>query len=167
MKYKKILIFLILCLLIVSATLIAYIYLSKANLNEYKENDENKVNQNTNIAENHIVAQNLSNINNTIVQENIVENINVQENDDKKEKNENQEKSHIEEQSSEKEEITQDNEQIALKLVKDEWGEDDSVYYTVDRQVENIYYISVRGKANTQSLMEYEVDIEKKTVEMK
>ena len=168
MKYKRILIFLIVCLLIVSSALIAYVYLSKDNEKE-SNNNEIKVHQNSNtdIEENNTVIQNTSDVKSTIVEENIVENIDVQEHNEDKSKNEIQEKSHIEEQTSEDEENMQDGEQIALNLVKDEWGEDDSVYYTIDRHVGNKYDISVRSKANTQSLMEYEIDINKKTIEMK
>lgn len=162
MKYKRILIFLIACLLIVSSALIAYVFFSKDNEKE-SDNNEIKVYKNTNIAENNTVTQNTSDEDDTIVEENI----SVQENDEKKSKNEIQEKSHIEEQSSEDGGSKQDGGQIALQLVKDEWGEDESVYYTIDRHLGNKYDISVRSKSNTQSLMEYEVDIEKKTIEMK
>lgn len=55
----------------------------------------------------------------------------------------------------------------ALELVKKEWGEDDTVYYTIDNQSNNIYIISVRSKSSTAVLTEYEVNIEKETVVVK
>ena len=54
-----------------------------------------------------------------------------------------------------------------MDLVKKEWGEDNSVYYTVDSNSGNIYNISVRSKATTEALIEYEVDVINKKVIMK
>lgn len=55
----------------------------------------------------------------------------------------------------------------ALKLVEKEWGEDDTVYYTVDNQSNNIYNISVRSKDTTETLAEYEVNVDEETVIIK
>lgn len=165
MKYKKILIVLITCLLIVSSALVTYIILSKENVIESNIN-EDKPHQNINIRVN-TVSENVNNTNNEIIEEKNTEGTDIAKATEELNKNEVYEKSHIEEQDSDGEISKQDEEQIALGLVKDEWGEDDSVYYTIDRHVGNIYDISVRSKSNTQSLMEYKVDTNKKTVEMK
>lgn len=59
------------------------------------------------------------------------------------------------------------NKEQALKLVEKEWGEDDTVYYSVDNQSNNIYNISVRSKDTTETLAEYEVNVEEETVIIK
>lgn len=59
------------------------------------------------------------------------------------------------------------NKEQALKLVEKEWGEDDTVYYSVDNQSNHIYNISVRSKDTTETLAEYEVDVEEQTVIIK
>ena len=55
----------------------------------------------------------------------------------------------------------------ALELAKEECGEDDSVYYTIDNQAENIYNISVRSKETTATLIEYEVNVNTQEVSVK
>ena len=53
----------------------------------------------------------------------------------------------------------------AIAMAKKQWGENDStVYYFVDRTSGNIYNISVRSKATTESLAEYEIDIKNNTI---
>ena len=160
MKYKVILIFLMSCIIIVSIALFTYVFLNKditkieenqINLNQRSQSERKKENINTAQIEGNIANEET---NNTLENEN-------------KEENKIEEKTYIEEQNSEKETDKQDEEQMALKLVKEEWGEDESVYYTIDRNIGNMYDISVRSKANTLSLMEYEVDVENKTVKMK
>lgn len=47
----------------------------------------------------------------------------------------------------------------AIDLAKKQWGEDDTVYYTIDQQSNNVYTISVRSKSTTEQLTEYEVDV--------
>jgi len=59
----------------------------------------------------------------------------------------------------------EDNTQVAIELVKQEWGvEDDTVYYTVDNKKDDAYVISVRSKLTTETLAEYEVNVNDKTV---
>lgn len=48
-------------------------------------------------------------------------------------------------------EETENGESKALKLAQEEWGEDDTVYYTVDNQSGNVYVISVRSKITTRN----------------
>lgn len=53
----------------------------------------------------------------------------------------------------------------AIAMAKKQWGENDkSVYYFIDRTNGNIYNISVRSKSTTESLAEYEIDIENNTI---
>lgn len=61
----------------------------------------------------------------------------------------------------------EDKSEKAINLVKEEWGEDDTVYYTLDNQSGSIFNISVRSKATTMTLAEYEVDVNSNTVNMK
>lgn len=62
---------------------------------------------------------------------------------------------------------TENNNDKALRLVKKEWGEDDTVYYTIDNQTNNTYNVSVRSKATTATLAEYEVNVKEETVIIK
>ncbi len=57
--------------------------------------------------------------------------------------------------------------ELALNLVKVEWGEDETVYYTIDKQIEDIFFITVRSKTTTESLAEYEVNTKQKSVELR
>ena len=57
--------------------------------------------------------------------------------------------------------------ETALGLVKKEWGEDNTVYYTIDDQKDNIYTVSVRSKSTTEQLAEYEVNVKDKSVFIK
>lgn len=57
--------------------------------------------------------------------------------------------------------------EIAINLVKKQWGKDDTVYYTIDNQKNDTYTISVRSKSTTEQLAEYDVNINDKTVVIK
>ena len=72
-----------------------------------------------------------------------------------------------EEETSSNKENTENTQEKAIELVKKEWGEDSTVYYTVDNNQNNIYTISVRSKSTTETVAEYEVDIKNKQVKMK
>lgn len=72
-----------------------------------------------------------------------------------------------EEETSSNKENTENSQEKAIELVKKEWGEDSTVYYTVDNNQNNIYTISVRSKSTTETVAEYEVDIKNKQVKMK
>ncbi len=72
-----------------------------------------------------------------------------------------------EEETSSNKENTEDTQEKAIELVKKEWGEDSTVYYTVDNHQNNIYIISVRSKSTTETVAEYEVDTKNKQVKMK
>ena len=173
MKYKKILIFLIGCIILLSTTIITYAILSKdveetsanAVTNESISNtqniSENIIQNNKNDEENennHQVSEEAENL----VDTDIEKNEEKQETDNKNE----QEESNGEEEIKETEQSKKSKDEKVLDLVSKEWGEDESVYYTIDRNVGDKYYVSVRSKQTTQTLAEYEVDLEKETVEL-
>lgn len=119
--------------------------------NEFKK-DETKKEENS-IQSNEIEDQNsISNEEN-----------NLQGNKQSKDENKDQN----EEDTGENKESQESRESKAIDLAKKEWGEDDSVYYTIDRIVGDKYDICVRSKSTTESLAEYEVDIEKNTAVLK
>ena len=62
---------------------------------------------------------------------------------------------------------TEDYKEKALRLVQEDWGEDDSVYFDIAEIQENgIYKICVRNKNTTNEVMWYEVDVVNNTVKM-
>lgn len=88
---------------------------------------------------------------------NVVENTNNNGNDKTEDENitENQ-----------KEEMADD--EKAIELVKNKWGEDDSVTFKIDEKTEDgKYSVSVVDKNTTEVLMWYEADIKNETVEEK
>ena len=62
---------------------------------------------------------------------------------------------------------TEKKEEQAKEIVKNNWGEDDSVYYSYDGIDENgRYIICVRDKATTKALFWYYVDLETGTFDI-
>ena len=119
------------------------------------------------IQKNEINEENKNNNQESEEVENVVD-TDVEKNEEKQEadnKNE-QEESNGEEEAKETEQSKKSKDEKVLDLVSKEWGEDESVYYTIDRNVEDKYYVSVRSKQTTQTLAEYEVDLEKETVKL-
>ena len=106
--------------------------------------------ENTIIQEQNTVETNDTEKNETTEQETKTENETVAQNEVKKE-----EVTSFEEQKQD-----ENNKEKALRLVKEEWGKDDTtVYFTLDNQQGNFYYYTVRSKSTTASLAEYEVDV--------
>lgn len=59
-------------------------------------------------------------------------------------------------------------EEKAKQLAKDNWGEDDTVYFCYEeKNSEGRYVISVRDKATTKALEWFYIDIETGTIDMK
>lgn len=59
-------------------------------------------------------------------------------------------------------------EEQAKQLAKDNWGEDDTVYFCYEeKNEEGRYVISVRDKATTKALEWFYIDIETGTIDMK
>lgn len=62
---------------------------------------------------------------------------------------------------------TENKEEQAKEIVKNNWGEDDSVYYSYDGiDKDGRYIICVRDKATTKALFWYYVDLESGTFEI-
>ena len=173
MKYKKMLFFLIGCIILLSTTIITYAILSK-DVEETSANvvTNESISNTQNISEN--IIQNFENVvenenNNQVAEEvEIKSNTEVEKNEEKQEadnKNE-QEESNGEEEAKDTEQSKKSKDEKVLDLVGKKWGEDESVYYTIDRNIGSKYYVSVRSKQTTQTLAEYEVDLEKETVEL-
>ena len=168
MKYKGLLVFLIICLIVVSCALITFAIMSKDTRMESDSvinnttNTENAINETKNVA--NTLGDDIKNNTNSL--EN---NTTLQENNETNEQNQNEKKevSNSEEERKETGKSKKEKQDIALNLTKEEWGEDDTVYYTIDRQTDNIYYISVRSKSTTETLAEYEVEIVNKTVQIR
>ena len=136
----------------------------KNTTNSVLDQPENKEDNKNDIKENDIeenTTQNITEENLTNEQKNTNENLNNIENNTK-----NAVKG-IEEKASAEEEKIKNKKDEALKLVENEWGEDSTVYYTIDYEAGNIYSISVRSKSTTAVLQEYEVDAVKGTVSLK
>ena len=72
----------------------------------------------------------------------------------------------VEEEINQTKQENEASEEKALELVKQEWGEDDTVYYTVDNNNGTTYNISVRDKTTTETLAEYKVNLNTNSVEI-
>ena len=104
----------------------------------YKQNNENENQIINELQDENIITDDTE----TNTQNTQSENNSVQE-------NENQQSTYQGEEETKEE--TENGESKALKLAQEEWGEDDTVYYTVDNQSGNVYIISVRSKINTRN----------------
>lgn len=118
--------------------------------NMSKEENQNELQEN-------IIEENSSNVENNVIEDsnNIIDN------------NTNSQVQGLEEKTSANDEKIINKKDEALRLVEEEWGEDSTVYYTIDNESGNIYSISVRSKATTAVLQEYEVDVTKGIVTLK
>ena len=111
--------------------------------NKIKENTVNRVNNTQNIVNE--IEQNV--ILNNVVSENTVNNSEVEENDMQ--------------ESFEKE----GNQQLAIELVKEKWGDTSSVYLTNEGiNDDGEYLVAVRGKDSTAIIASFRVDIKNKKV---
>ena len=173
-------------LIIGCALIILFFIFTRKYVVKVDEN-ENTVNT-TNNSINNIIDQNVNkeemqnetkeHENEVEVEENIIENV-IEENIVNKETNTNIDSNDkildnmntqiqgLEETVSSNEEKIINKKDEALRLVETEWGEDNSVYYTIDNESGNIFSISVRSKSTTAVLQEYEVDVSKSTVTLK
>ena len=124
--------------------------------NETNNNVAGEVIQNNSIV-NEIIQNN--NINDNTVNETVGnitdENVVVENNSQQVSKEE------IDNETIQKEE---DNKEKAINIVKENWGEDDKVYFSFDSIDNNgKYIVSVRDRISTEALYWYAVDIEKGT----
>ncbi len=72
----------------------------------------------------------------------------------------------VEAESAQPEEAT-DNEKMALEMMGKYWGEDETVYFTLDSQDGDIFTIAVREVETTKAKNYYTVDIKTKEVKLK
>lgn len=166
MKYKGILVFLIFCLIVVSCALITFAIMSKDT-----QNVSSNINSTTNVKNTTNEIKDLTNISKDDLKNEAntrdENNTEADKEASKQEQSKQEDNSNTEEEIKETVKSKQEKQDIAVNLTKQEWGEDDTVYYTIDREVDNIYDISVRSKSTTETLAEYEVDIVNKTVQIK
>lgn len=148
---------------LVIVTLIVGIQIKKfKETSSASEDDKQNISKSQNLVENeNMTEQNKSNTEN-IINETQNQVIGAEET-----KPDEKEQEIPEKQDNKKEQDKKNNKEQALKLVEKEWGEDDTVYYSVDNQSNNIYNISVRSKDTTETLAEYEVNVEEETVVIK
>ena len=97
--------------------------------------------------------------NNTII-ENLV---NEKELDEQKKNTENNEEKDKEENKTNAESPKEK----AIRIVKENWGEDDTVYFFCENEENGKYPVAVRDKNTTKALYWYYVDIETGTFEIK
>lgn len=150
---KAVIICTVIAILVVIAIVIFNI--KKMENIQYDVEEQNKISTSSN-TDNSVET----NIENEPIQQNT---ISEKEENIAEEKNQNQ----SEVVGKEEQNDIQNNDEKAIKLAKDQWGEDDTVYYTIDKQSGKTYYISVRSKENTTTLAEYEVDVENSVATLK
>lgn len=137
---------------------------------EQNENQNSTNNKETNASKNETVNEHIEENKTENKNENKINNKaeNKTNNSNTASKNENiakgQEESITEQEKGGNSSNNESDREKALRLVKQEWGEDDTVYYTIDNQKNNIYNISVRRKSDTAAIAEYEVDVKAETV---
>ena len=100
---------------------------------------------------------------NTDSEEIVEDEIKDSEEEEKEEKVEDSEQYVGEEENDKKEDSTQSKEERAINAVKKQWGEDDSVTFSVERKKDTKYYVAVKS-SNSETTW-YEVDIETWEVE--
>ena len=100
---------------------------------------------------------------NTESEEIVEDEIKDSEEEEQEEKVEDSEQYVGEEENDKKEDSTQSKEEQAIDAVKKQWGEDDSVTFSVERKKDTKYYVAVKS-SNSETTW-YEVDTETWEVE--
>lgn len=160
MKNKRnriiVLIFIII-LILITAFLIFKLFDIKKNKNNIEPTSVN------NVIENEIENNVIDEENN---QNNVEDNNTINTAIDTNNENNNQvvDKDEVDKETIKKEE---DNKEKAVNIVKDNWGEDETVYFSFDSiNSEGKYLVCVRDKSTTQALYWYTVDVETGTFEI-
>lgn len=166
MKNNKILILvLILALIIVGLLIRDNDELGKPENNVTQNKVQQVENKVTNKIENKVENTEKNEVNNKV--ENVVENTvanNVVENKVQNEVIENT----TTEETTTSQPPKQDNDQKAINMVKQDWGEDSSVTFKIDEKKENgKYVVSVVDKNTTAVLVWYDVDVENNTIQVR
>lgn len=134
------------------------------NVGEVQETAE----QNTSVNQNLATSTETENAENENEEQNITQENTSEQNQIKGEEEKEQEQTEENTANTSNAEETTENKNLsAIDLAKKQWGEDDSVYYTIDHQSNEIYTISVRSKSTTEQLAEYEVDVNEQTAVIK
>jgi len=103
-------------------------------------------------------TQNTTSIKDNEVKNNDVKNdvVKDEENESKQETTNDDEFVGEEEQETSKEDNTKSKDEKAIQLAKDEWGDDDTVTFSVEKKKDTKYYVAVKSAATV--LQWYEVD---------
>ena len=132
-------------------------------IKDFKEKEY--VNENTENKKNTTVVQNT--VKNEVQEENTIEETEVKGEEELNNGNSENKNSTKNQDTSTSSNDDENTDETALGLVKKEWGEDNTVYYTIDDQKDNIYTVSVRSKSTTEQLAEYDVNLKDKKVDVK
>ena len=157
--------------LIIGCALIVLFFIFTRKYIVKKDNIDNTINTTGNVI-NNIIDKNMSKEDNELQENKKEENNNDERNisestNNSIENNTNSQVQGLEEKTSANEEKIVNKKDEVLRLVEEEWGEDSTVYYTIDNESGNIYSVSVRSKSTTAVLQEYEVDVTKGIVTLK
>ena len=161
---KVVIICSIIALIIVGG--IVGIQIKKLNEIENVGEVQDTAKQNTSVNQNSATSNETENTENE--EQNITQENTSEQNQIKGEEEKEQEQTEENTANTSNTEETAENKNLsAIDLAKKQWGEDDSVYYTIDHQSNEIYTISVRSKSTTEQLAEYEVDVKEQTAVIK
>lgn len=163
MKSNKILIILLIMALIIIGCLISENKeLGKLDNNVIEnkvQKVENKVSKPTNNkVENTTKDKDENLVNNTVNDNNVVENTVPNE----------VVQNTVTEETTSSQSPKEDNDQKAINMVKQDWGEDSSVTFKIDEKKENgKYVVSVVDKKTTAVLVWYDVDVKNNTIQVR
>ena len=154
----------IICTIITILVVGAIVYTNVLKVNEMYATNE--ISENTTIKKE---ENKTSNTDNNIIKETEESNVIGKEEKDSQENGFKEDNNLSEENNTTKEdnngEISkQEGKNKAIEMARKKWGEDDTVYYFIDRVNGNIYNVSVRSKDTTESLAEYEIDVKNNTI---
>ena len=150
MKKNTKLIMFILVVVIVGLALF-FIFQANQKVSENMGNRENMNIQTNTTIENNNTNQTVENVENTENTSNTLEG-NIQEGSESSEETDSMEESN-----------TTDPKAKAIEIVKKDWGEDDSVYFSYEGIEDGKYKVAVRRKETTNRLYYYYVDLKNET----
>lgn len=157
MENKKTKIIIIIAAIIILILLVVVLTVKLVNIKNSKE-DTPTINTNSMIENdiNNIANENIQNNNIDETEKNNINENNINNNS----YNSNQQTS-MEEIDNESIQIQEDKKEKAIKIVKENWGEDEKVYFSFDSIDNNgKYIVSVRNRISTEAICWYTVDVE-------
>lgn len=155
-RNRMIVLIFIIILILITAFLIFKLFDIKKNKNNIEPTSVNNVIENK--IENNVIEENNDN--------NVEDNNTINTTIDTNNENNNQvvDKDEVDKETIKKEE---DKKEKAVNIVKDNWGEDETVYFSFDSiNSEGKYLVCVRDKSTTQALYWYTVNVETGTFEI-